>query len=150
MAHQQEGIECSCSVEFYQGDPAFFSSESIIPSLREYKCCECGAPIAIGEEYERVVGDWDFGITKYRTCLTCVKIRSAHCCTWIYSKLRDHLWEELGIDYITGEVRDLDEEERAEKEAYYNKLKEKAMAIANIVPHEGLVAPNAKAQAPRR
>jgi len=51
--------------------------EELFPKARkEYKCCECGKIIPVGEEYQYYKGCWDGKWSKFRTCIDCHHLRN--------------------------------------------------------------------------
>lgn len=73
-----------------------FYSEAIRKARKPYKCCECGNPIAVGDQYERVSGKYDGEIFSERTCLPCVEIRKAFACGgWVCGELWESIRDQL-------------------------------------------------------
>ena len=96
----------TCCITIEDDDvTAEFLVERIRRARKEWICCECKAKINPGEKYQHVVGKWDGKISTVRTCFICSRIREDYCCGWVYGELRETLWEELGVNYITGEVK---------------------------------------------
>jgi len=72
---------------------------------KEYKCCECYAPIMIGEKHFSAIGSWDGEFSNYRQHLLC-----SEACMFIrdnynefeciaFGDLFDYYWEfRLDID----------------------------------------------------
>ena len=97
------GCKCVCDVSG-EGESPSCIEERIRTAQKEYECCECREEIKKGEKYEFVRGMWCGSWSTYRTCLTCVSIRNDVCCgCWQYTALREVIWKEFGIDYVTGE-----------------------------------------------
>ena len=60
-------------------------------------CGECGDKISSGQKYEHVKGNWDGCFETYKTCLTCLEIRSRLFCSFHY----ESIWEDLSdYDFI--------------------------------------------------
>ena len=98
-------MNCDCSIDIDEGPE--FSTEKIIKARTPHKCCECKQEIKPGEIYERVTGKWDGELSTINTCLICSRIRQDYCSHgYEFGGLREALWECLGTDYITGEVKD--------------------------------------------
>jgi hypothetical protein len=62
-----------------------YCGESELPTMfrqtwhvarKEHKCCECRDTIKIGERYERSFGVWDGDAQEFKTCSSCVEVRS--------------------------------------------------------------------------
>jgi len=100
-------LGCSCIIDDYgcEATASPFACQ-VIQARKRWKCCECGERIEVGEEHEFVRGCWEGYWATYRTCAICLRIRNAYFCTWVYGSMRERLWEELGVDYITGETRE--------------------------------------------
>lgn len=61
-------------------------------SRRERACCECDAPIRVGDRYIRDAGASDGSAWSFDTCLPCLELRERYCCSgWIFGRLRDSL-----------------------------------------------------------
>ena len=101
------GCSCICSTDY---DPAKVYKSKIITARKQHTCCECGETIEPGERYENTSGLWDNQWSHYKTCSICLCIREDLCCDgWIFETLRTTIWEEFGLDYVTGET--IDDEE---------------------------------------
>lgn len=51
----------------------------------------------VGVKYERVFGKWDGEIKTYRTCLSCVEIRTHFGCNgWIFTRI----WEDIESNFF--------------------------------------------------
>jgi hypothetical protein len=70
---------------------------------KEWKCCECGEKIELGQKYHYLTGVADGRWVTYRTCVPCERIRRDFCCC--IGSLRYDLWYELDFDYVTGKER---------------------------------------------
>lgn len=93
-----DGMEASfCSCDYDYDPPEFFIFREK-KARKVHRCCECGAEIQIGEQYERIAGKWDGEISVFKTCLTCSRIRVDYCAP--FTMLRVTLFEGLGCDYL--------------------------------------------------
>lgn len=52
--------------------------EVIRRARKQYRCCECGNHIEVGNRYEYVTGIWDGVGQTFRTCLDCVEARKIY------------------------------------------------------------------------
>lgn len=88
-------MECSCVIDY--GEECDLWIPRIVRARREYKCCECGETIELGQKHEVLTTCLDRDWRKYRTCLICAQIRKDFCCpvTGVRQALRDC----LGIDF---------------------------------------------------
>ena len=80
---------CSCDY-----DRPEFISETAVKARKAHECVECGATIAPGETYRRIVGKWDGEISQYTWCTACCDVHAyitAHvpCFCWLYTTLHD-------------------------------------------------------------
>jgi hypothetical protein len=89
-------MSCSIDVDISDGQ-ASFSKEDIVKARKEYKCCECGDVIKIGEKYEKFRGKFEGGFSEYKTCLICKEIRDHIFCSWFF----ECVWEDLS-EYTNG------------------------------------------------
>jgi hypothetical protein len=97
-------MECLCTCT-YDADRPEVSDINWPKARKAHECCECGEAIGFGQRYERVKGLWDGHWDTYKTCLTCVRIRDDLCPRgFIYSALRETIWECFGVDYVSGEL----------------------------------------------
>lgn len=64
----------SCCIDF---DGPEFCTEVWRKAKKEHKCCECGATIQVGEEYEYISGKWDGYFSTYTTCEKCADLRAS-------------------------------------------------------------------------
>lgn len=62
--------------------PEFFH-ESYPRAKKQYHCCECSAPILVGEKYGYYFGKWYGSVSTYRQHILC---RDA--CVWIRDKFQ--------------------------------------------------------------
>ena len=83
------------------GDVAEFARAQIVQGRKEYTCCECGAAIAKGDRHEYAMGLWEGSFDTYRTCLTCVRIRTElFSCGYIFTEMWEAIHQEYcGPDY---------------------------------------------------
>ena len=97
------GMECGCICGIDNEPPTLFESK-IVAARKQHACCECGEVVEIGQQYESVFGIWPSvnGAERFRTCLPCATIRDDYCCS--FTGVRQEVWEELGVDYVTGET----------------------------------------------
>ncbi len=64
--------------------------------------------------YERVVGVWEDEFDSFATCSYCLRVRRDFCPRgYVFGKLRATIWHCHGIDYVTGEMVEEDEDEEA-------------------------------------
>jgi hypothetical protein len=102
-------INCDCSIDI-DSYPDFFVSK-IMKARKSHKCCECKQEIKQGEKYEKVTGKWDGEISTVKTCYICTLIREDYCPHgYEFGRLREILWECLGIDYVTCKLEDEEDE----------------------------------------
>ena len=103
------GCACVCSVDY---DRADVYSSKVVTARKQHKCCECGETIEPGGKYEYVSGCWDGSWDHYKTCEICLRIRNDVCCGggFLFGQLREEVWEAFGVDYVTGETPDDDDE----------------------------------------
>lgn len=82
-------IDCSCDY-----DPPEVYSSRMVRGRKEYRCYECDARIAVGEQHEYAFGV-SYGYTyQPRTCANCVSIRqfvqiNIPCFCWAHGNLMD-------------------------------------------------------------
>lgn len=62
--------DCSCDYDA----PELYTA-SIVRARKTYSCCECGAKIEPGEQYEYVFGKWEGSVSTFKTCQGCRDIR---------------------------------------------------------------------------
>lgn len=104
MGSGGDKMNCDCSIDDAE-NPEFFT-EKLVKARKSHKCCECNREIRPGEQHERSTGKWDGEIDTFRTCFICRTIRNDYCHGgWEYGRLIETLWECLGINYVTGEVK---------------------------------------------
>lgn len=98
------GCACICN---YDGEIPEFCNTRYVTAKKEHICYECDETIKVGDKYEYTFGKWDGYVNEFKTCITCVKIRTDVCCdTWVFGSLRNDIWETYGVDYVTGETKD--------------------------------------------
>lgn len=62
---------CDCDSDDIRWD---FYRSSMQRARKAYQCHECGASVAVGDIYERVIGKWGGDLLTFRTCNLCVEI----------------------------------------------------------------------------
>ena len=98
-------ITCDCSIRLNDYESPVVHRVECRRARGDHWCCECSRPIQVGERHEVVTGRWDGAWSTYRTCRTCIAIRRDYCPGGSeYGGLRRHLFDCLGVDYVTGEV----------------------------------------------
>ena len=65
-------MSCYCDSE----GPGFYK-EKLVKARKQHKCCECGAEIKQGEQYQVATGLWDGDIDRFKTCEPCADLRDA-------------------------------------------------------------------------
>lgn len=93
-----------CFIDVDIDTSASFASERVVKARKAHKCCECGAPIAIGNKYEYVSGLWEGAFSQYKTCLACKEIRDRFFCTWYYGMIWDTFLSDYAMDVDLGSV----------------------------------------------
>lgn len=85
--------DCNLCVLNYEGDEADMYVTKMPTARRGHICCECGQKIQRGEQYENVTMALDGDVSRYKTCLICVEIRTKFSCdgSWMFGTI----WEEL-------------------------------------------------------
>ena len=103
---------CSCTIDAGEHvDRASVSSERVVVARKPHECCECGETIRPGDRYEVAAGCWDGAWARFSTCLPCMRVREAFCCSWEYGRLAEVLWDALGFDYrAAGGAEDEDDD----------------------------------------
>jgi len=87
-------LMCGCD---YEDGPSVLN-EKFVKAKKSYKCCECGARINIGDEYQYTFGVWDGLASTYHTCEACAGVEislSAMGFCFSYGYLREAYWEYL-------------------------------------------------------
>lgn len=85
-----------CPLESGDGESAACHTVATVKAAKDHWCCECRETIAKGVRYETVRGMWDSSWSTYRTCLSCVEIRTHFQCNgWIYGQL----WSDLADNF---------------------------------------------------
>lgn len=88
---------------------AEFYRESTRRAAKQYRCCECRAVIAKGEQHEYVSGKWDGAIMDFRTCLPCAEIRKVFCCrNWVLETLWEDMQEQIFPDWERNDLMIVD------------------------------------------
>ena len=59
-----------------EGEAPTLYRESYPTAKKQHICCECGSDIDPGEKYHRVEGVWMGDFLTFKTCETCLAIRS--------------------------------------------------------------------------
>jgi hypothetical protein len=82
-------LDCSCDY-----DPPQVYSSRMVRARKEYRCYECRAKIAVGEQHEYAFGVSDGWTYQPRTCTHCVGIRkfvatNIPCFCWAHGNLID-------------------------------------------------------------
>ena len=89
----------TCICADHDGGPDPYT-ETMPVARKAHRCCECGAVIAPGEQYERIEGRWEGRWETCKTCIVCARIRQSLFSCWIYgqmwSDIHDHHcgWED--------------------------------------------------------
>jgi len=100
-----EGMETEfCSCDYYDSDPVEMWREKWPKARKSYRCIECGCEIKSGEQYQAISYKAEDQFWYEKTCATCARIRRDYCAP--LGCLRDEIWYALGIDYITGEIKE--------------------------------------------
>lgn len=91
--------DCYCDY-----DPAEFYRCTTPRARKIYKCEECGGPIKLGEQYERVTGKWEEYIYTFLTCERCVDLRiwvknNVPCLCWAHGNADASLREAVDDAY---------------------------------------------------
>ena len=87
-------LMCECD----EGPSVF--REKIVKARKEHKCCECGATINKGDEYEYTFGVWEGEASSFHTCEKCSDLRAS--------------LTELGFCITYGDLHDVHNEYKAE------------------------------------
>jgi hypothetical protein len=82
-----------CLDASWDGETPEFCETTRPKARREHTCCECGRTVAIGEQYESVVGKWDGEISRFRTCAECAEIKMVFYCEGGF--IFQCLWEDM-------------------------------------------------------
>ena len=74
---------------------SFFESK-IRKARKQYKCCECGESINIGDDYEYFRGCWNGDFETYRICKVCNNIRKdLFCGAFLFGNMWDEIKEAM-------------------------------------------------------
>lgn len=85
------------------GEAAKVFASKTVKAAKEHHCTECRETIAKGSSHEYAKGLWDGEWSTYRTCLSCVEIRTHFGCNgWIYGQLWQDLEENFYPDMKAG------------------------------------------------
>ena len=77
-----------------------FNSETTRRARKQYHCCECGDPIAVGALHQYLVCKCDGELWSARTCTSCAEIRKAFVCdSWVIGELWEAIREQLFPDW---------------------------------------------------
>jgi hypothetical protein len=103
---------CSCDCD-YDANRVWSPRER--RARQEHQCEECGCTIERGQRYyyASYLGSDGPPWGEYKCCLPCHRIQRdyAPCCA--LGELREVIWECLGINIVTGETLDDDDDSRA-------------------------------------
>jgi hypothetical protein len=89
-------IQC-CPLSPNGDDGPEFTSTKIRTARKLHQCCECKETILPRDAYEYSTGKWDGELSVFKTCLSCVEIRTHFACDgFIYEKL----WEDLQDNFF--------------------------------------------------
>lgn len=91
-----------CVVMEYNYSNEFYA-EAIRRAAKPHKCCECGAPIVVGESYAYARGKAEGDFWAQCTCAACYEIRTVFTCgCWVFGEL----WESIR-DQVFNEWNDM-------------------------------------------
>lgn len=87
--------DCYCDY-----DAPEFHRRTTSKARKQHKCCECCAPIFIGEKYEYVIGKWEGQVDTFKTCQLCADLRiwvenNIPCACWHHGNMHDELWQNI-------------------------------------------------------
>ena len=87
-----------CPLSGGGADPATLCHVSRVKAAKEHRCSECREPIGKGAQHELAKGVWDSSWWSFRTCLSCVEIRTHFACEggWVYGEL----WAQLEDNFF--------------------------------------------------
>ena len=86
-----------CPLSSGEDGQADFYSTSVQAARKAHKCCECEEEIPAGVRYEKIAGVWEGSWSTYRTCLSCVEIRTHFACAgWLFGQV----WEDLEQNFF--------------------------------------------------
>jgi hypothetical protein len=87
---------CICIDESH--DTTYVAEKYPITARKEHVCTECYDTIKVGEQYERAVAFGDYGISTFKTCRLCRRIRnSLFACGWFYGQIWDDIMYTYGV-----------------------------------------------------
>jgi hypothetical protein len=100
-------MECGCSCDYYDGDyePIELYERKWRVARKTHQCIECLREIKPKEKYEWHKMKYDDTWWEGKTCNQCVSIRDDYGCG-SHGNLREEIWECLGIDIVTGKIKD--------------------------------------------
>jgi len=98
---------CDCSCDYDDVEHSSVEHVNIRKAIKPHICGECNHVINKGESYEDMNGLWEGEWLRFKTCIPCVRLRSDLCggC-FVYGNLHDVVWDCLGINIITDEMKD--------------------------------------------
>lgn len=98
-----------CPLSGHHGDVAKVHRRKVVKAAKDHTCTECHEVIPRGTKYERVEGLWDDTWSTFRTCLSCVEIRSHFACDdasgegrWVYGEVWTQLEDNFFPDMRAG------------------------------------------------
>lgn len=104
-----DGMEVG-ACECYQGDYEplkHIGKNEAVVARKDWKCDECTTPISRGTKYHCLEAIDDDGWFTWRRCLPCYRIARDYACG-VIGGLKEEIWESLGVDIVTGEIREED------------------------------------------
>ena len=104
--------------------PAFYSYSERV-ARKQHRCCECHAPILVGEKHFFATGKWDGELSSHRQHLLCMEA-----CVFIRDNLND--WECLAFGELFDWWWDCGRRERADYRLKVDKWKTIRGMIAKI------------------
>jgi hypothetical protein len=87
------GVTMSCEIDNDYGETPSICDSKMQIARKPHKCCECGQVISQGQKYERFRGMWNGKFDTFKTCQTCLDIRSEFFCTYVFGQIFDDLHE---------------------------------------------------------
>ena len=98
---------CDCSCDYDDVEHSLVQHINIRKARKRHICLECQHTINVGDYYEEVNGLWEGKWDRFKTCMPCVRIRTDLCGRCFqYGKLQDTIWDCLGINITTDEMKD--------------------------------------------
>ena len=94
-------MECACIGSDYDGDGWDYEPSETYPTAKKnWKCCECGRIIPIGEKYYCLTGKWHGLFFVKRMCMDCRSVTEHLFCGFtfgqVWGDLIDHLYDTRG------------------------------------------------------